>query len=117
MKSWQKHYRMEATEFYKLKDNDKREIFEATALEKNLPGFAIEKDWWVVQVLDQLFSMDIGPHMIFKGGTSLSKSWDIIQRFSEDIDLAVDRSVLGFDGELTRSGVRRLRKASYKFII
>lgn len=107
---------MAAIDFYNLADADKKEIFEAAATSKNLPAFAVEKDWWVVLVLDQLFQMDIGAHMVFKGGTSLSKSWNIIDRFSEDIDLAIDRGRLGFEGALSRKGVKNLRKASYTFI-
>lgn len=53
---------------------------------------------------------------VFKGGTSLSKAYDIIQRFSEDIDLAIDRNFLGYNLELTRSGINRLRKKSVEFL-
>lgn len=70
-----------------------RQIWEKTSL----PAFAVEKDWWVVQTLAILFEMEIGKHLVFKGGTSLSKAWNVIERFSEDIDLAVDRSFFGFE--------------------
>nr|WP_320118651.1 nucleotidyl transferase AbiEii/AbiGii toxin family protein [uncultured Marinifilum sp.] len=61
--------------------------------------------------------MEIGKHLVFKGGTSLSKSWNLIERFSEDIDLAVDRSFLGFEGELTRKKeITKLRKESNRYI-
>lgn len=50
----------------------------------------LEKDIWVVQTLDVLFSVAIGQHMVFKGGTSLSKAYEVIHRFSEDIDITVD---------------------------
>lgn len=49
---------------------------------------AIEKDWWVVQTLRLIFEMDCADSLVFKGGTSLSKAWGLIERFSEDIDLA-----------------------------
>ncbi len=52
---------------------------------------AAEKDWWVTAVLYALFHTSISEYMLFKGGTSLSKGWDIINRFSEDIDLALRR--------------------------
>jgi predicted nucleotidyltransferase component of viral defense system len=55
--------------------------------------------------------------LIFKGGTSLSKGWNIIHRFSEDIDLSLDREFLGFSGELTKSEIRNLRRKSFKFIM
>lgn len=46
----------------------------------------------------------------------MSKGWNLIQRFSEDIDLALDREYLGFTGELTKGDIRRLRRKSYQFI-
>ena len=52
---------------------------------------AAEKDWWVAAVLYALFHTSVSEYLLFKGGTSLSKGWDIINRFSEDIDLALSR--------------------------
>lgn len=52
-----------------------------------------------------------------KGGTSLSKSWGVIERFSEDIDMAVDRSFFGFEGELDKKQRTKLRKAANLYII
>ena len=60
--------------------------------------------------------MEIGKHMVFKGGTSLSKAWGLIDRFSEDIDLAVDRKFYGFDGELAKKQRTDLRKAANTYI-
>ena len=54
--------------------------------------------------------------LIFKGGTSLSKGWNVIHRFSEDIDLTLDREFLGFSGELTKGEIRKLRRKSFQFI-
>lgn len=59
----------------------------------------IEKDWWVTQVMRLLFSQPYAKHLSFKGGTSLSKAWNIIERFSEDIDIAVSREYLGLHQE------------------
>jgi len=74
---------------------------------------SIEKDWWVTLALKALFSCSYAMHLVFKGGTSLSKCWKIIDRFSEDIDLAIDREFLGFAGELTKKEIgKKLRKAS-----
>jgi predicted nucleotidyltransferase component of viral defense system len=53
--------------------------------------FAVEKDWWVSRTLNIIFQMDIAAHLVFKGGTTLSKAWKLINRFSEDIDLAIDK--------------------------
>ena len=52
---------------------------------------AVEKDWWVTAVLYAIFHTSVAEHLLFKGGTSLSKGWNIISRFSEDIDLALSR--------------------------
>ena len=58
---------------------------------------AIEKDWWVTAVLKALFQTSCKYALSFKGGTSLSKGWGIIERLSEDIDLALDHSFFGMD--------------------
>lgn len=60
--------------------------------------------------------MDCANALIFKGGTSLSKGWNVIHRFSEEIDLALDREFLGFSGELTKGDIRKLRRKSFQFI-
>ena len=57
-----------------------------------------EKDFWVCWTLKRLFEIEPS-NLIFKGGTSLSKVYDVVQRFSEDVDLVVDRSIFSFDGE------------------
>ena len=77
----------------------------------------IEKDWWVTQVLRVLFEQPYANHLSFKGGTSLSKAWHVIGRFSEDIDIAVSREYLGFSGELSRTQVNdKLRRAACSFV-
>jgi hypothetical protein len=76
------------------------EVFAETADRKGLPEAIIEKDFWVCWVLMQLFSIEaLSGRLLFKGGTSLSKIFHAINRFSEDIDLAVDYAALGFTGE------------------
>ncbi len=61
---------------------------------------SIEKDFWVCWSLRELFRLpEVGQHLTFKGGTSLSKGWNLIKRFSEDIDLIVDKEPLGFGGD------------------
>src|SRR5690606_26973047 len=52
----------------------------------------------------------VGQSLVFKGGTSLSKAWKLIQRFSEDVDLAIDRTFLGFKGDLSKKQRTKLRK-------
>lgn len=81
-----------------------------------LPFVAIEKDWWVCKCLKALISSSIKDHLVFKGGTSLSKSWTVIERFSEDIDISIDRKFFGFEGELSKSQIRSLRRKSYQYI-
>jgi len=63
-----------------------------------------------------IYTMDCAGSLVFKGGTFLSKGWNLIQRFSEDIDLALDREYLGFSGELENADVRRLRRKSYAYL-
>ncbi len=77
---------------------------------------AIEKDAWVTLILRMIFSSEIEQYLIFKGGTSLSKSYKLIERFSEDIDIAIDRKYLGFEGDLTKGEIRKLRRKSHDFV-
>ena len=81
-----------------------------------LPVQAVEKDLWVTVVLQIVFTLPVANHLVFKGGTSLSKVWKVIHRFSEDIDLAIDPSIWGFEGDLTKKQIKRLRKASSLFV-
>ena len=74
------------------------DIINNVSQKTELSPVSIEKDWWVVQVLQALFSLPYSEHLSFKGGTSLSKCWHLINRFSEDVDIAIDREFLGFDG-------------------
>ncbi len=87
--------------FIKLKDSDKNAAYRKAAAEGiNLPEELIEKDFWVCWTLQELFAINgLKDNLIFKGGTTLSKVYDIIQRFSEDIDLAIEKAFLGFDGD------------------
>jgi len=102
--------------FYQIPDETKERIYKNTGEKNNLPAYAVEKDWWVAQTLSILKNTEIGEHLVFKGGTSLSKAWDVIERFSEDIDLAADRAFFGFEGELGKSQRTNLRKAANKYI-
>lgn len=81
-----------------------------------LPSVAIEKDWWVTLALNASFSLQYSKNIVFKGGTSLSKGWNLIERFSEDIDLAIDRKFFGFDGDISKTQIKNLRKQSCEFI-
>ncbi len=81
-----------------------------------LPPQAVEKDLWVTLTLKALFDLPLSEHMVFKGGTSLSKAWKQIERFSEDIDLAIDRTYFGFAGDLGKNQLDKLRKISCAFV-
>lgn len=109
---------MAAIDLYKLKPEEKLDIFQNIGNEKGIPVSAVEKDWWVVQTLALIMKMDVSKHLVFKGGTSLSKGWNLIERFSEDIDMALDRNFLGFSGgHMSVKKVKKLRKASREYII
>ncbi|MCK9448826.1 MAG: nucleotidyl transferase AbiEii/AbiGii toxin family protein [Bacteroidales bacterium] len=104
-------------EWFRLPNETKIRLFGETSRQMGLPSSsAAEKDWWVVHTLAVIFSMRCANALIFKGGTSLSKGWKVIQRFSEDIDLALDREFLGFTGELSKPDIKKLRKKSFHFI-
>jgi hypothetical protein len=106
-------------EWLALPDSTKLNIFNETTQFIGLPTpAAIEKDWWVVRTIELVFQSSIAKHIVFKGGTSLSKAWNLIDRFSEDIDLSLDRKFLDFDlsdSEMTGSQVSKLRKKSFVF--
>ncbi|MBR8707079.1 hypothetical protein IX324_002899 [Bacteroides pyogenes] len=91
-------------------------VLTQAANKTGLPVQAVEKDLWVTVVLQMVFTLPVGNHLVFKGGTSLSKVWKVIRRFSEDIDLAIDPSIWGFEGNLTKKQIKRLRKASSIFV-
>ena len=81
----------------RLSDNDRRELFRNTADKMGLNDAIVEKDFWVCFTLDYLFHRSPWKESItFKGGTSLSKAFHLISRFSEDIDLILDWRVLGY---------------------
>jgi hypothetical protein len=77
--------------------NNRRELFNRTARRMGVSETIVEKDFWVCFLLDLLFhhSQD-ATHFCFKGGTSLSKGYGVIRRFSEDIDLILDWRLLGY---------------------
>jgi len=81
-----------------------------------LHPISVEKDLWVTTVLQVLFSLPYAESMVFKGGSSLSKVWNLIKRFSEDIDIAVDRKLFGIEGDVTKKQMKKLRKQSSLFV-
>ena len=99
----------------RLSAAERSELFSETAAEMNTTPAVVEKDFWVTWVLHRLFGhSELGPVLMFKGGTSLSKVYGLIERFSEDIDLIIDWRVLtGEDPFAGRSTTqqRRLNEA------
>lgn len=83
----------------RLGPEDRSDLFRAAAEAKGVTVQIIEKDFWVCWALRQLYTLgDLPAKFLFKGGTSLSKVFGIIERMSEDIDLVIDRADLGFTG-------------------
>lgn len=77
--------------------DERRLVFEAAAQRMALAPAVVEKDFWVCYTLDHLFHRSgFAESMVFKGGTSLSKAFGLIERFSEDIDLILDWRLLGY---------------------
>jgi predicted nucleotidyltransferase component of viral defense system len=77
---------------------------------------AIEKDWWVTMVLKALFQTSCADYLVFKGGTSLSKCWNLIERFSEDVDVAIFREFFNITEISSKNQRYKLRKTSSKYI-
>ena len=102
--------------YFQLSKEQQQMVLTQAANKTGLPVQAVEKDLWVTVVLQIVFTLPVANHLVFKGGTSLSKVWKVIHRFSEDIDLAIDPSIWGFEGDLTKKQIKRLRKASSLFV-
>src|SRR6266566_7328364 len=82
-----------------LSPRERAEVFQRTTQQTGFGAQIVEKDFWLCWTLKELFQLPvIGEHLIFKGGTSLSKVFKVIERFSEDIDVSIDRGFLGFGG-------------------
>ncbi|MBZ5763573.1 nucleotidyl transferase AbiEii/AbiGii toxin family protein [Rhizobium sp. VS19-DR104.2] len=104
-----------ADAFLSLSAADRREVLGVAADRSGRPAHLLEKDAWVVWALAALYGSPLGEHLVFKGGTSLSKAYGVIRRFSEDVDLTYDIRALapelvGDNGEAlpkTRSEEKR----------
>jgi len=106
-----------------LPARDRRELFSIVAagsresLDVDLSAAVVEKDFWVCWLMGKLFHLPEGaavegsPHLLFKGGTSLSKAFGVIKRFSEDIDVSVESTTLGIDlAPLSDPGLSNTRR-------
>ena len=111
MSSWQNH-----------SSDERIAMIQTVAQDHNIEDNAVEKDWWVTVVLKALFNTSCGKWLLFKGGTSLSKGWNLINRFSEDIDISIGRNFFGdvlnlpFAKCENNNQVKKLRKASRDYI-
>jgi predicted nucleotidyltransferase component of viral defense system len=86
--------------YLKLSRRERAELLDDVSRKRNLAPAILEKDYWVCLTLGALFSLpEIGEHLVFKGGTSLSKVYGLIDRFSEDVDVSFHRDYLGFTGD------------------
>ena len=95
--------------------SSRRDAFAIAADRRGLLPLIIEKDFWVCWTLERLFTLPgFSGHLLFKGGTSLSKVYGVIQRFSEDIDLSLSRSFIGeglADPEKAASNTQRKQRS------
>ncbi len=99
-------------EFAKMSPRGKVPFYTAAAESVGLPVHIIEKDYWVTWLLDILFTMDeIKDQLTFKGGTSLSKVYNQIRRFSEDVDLSIEKAYFGFSGDRNPIDAESKKKA------
>jgi hypothetical protein len=114
--------------FLQLSAEDQKLVFEQAAARKGWAVHSVEKDYWVCWTLGHLFALSsLTGHLTFKGGTSLSKAYGLIERFSEDIDLTISRDVLGFGGDNSPESaptssqqgkrLKRLRTACSEFVM
>ena len=87
--------------FLLFSEDRRRTVCEQAQDTLGLPPATIEKDFWVCWTLKKLFNLpEWGSQLTFKGGTSLSKGWALIERFSEDVDIVINRDALGFGGDM-----------------
>jgi hypothetical protein len=105
--------------FIKMPAEEKAQVFKEVAARLDIPARIVEKDFWVCWTLRELFEHpEIGARLTFKGGTSLSKGWKLIDRFSEDIDVVIDRDSLGFPGEkLSNKQLEKLKEACSRYVV
>jgi len=105
------------TGWLQLTDEQRRTSIAQAAVVSGITAKAIEKDWWVTRTLKALFESPYAKFFIFKGGTSLSKGWKLIERFSEDIDIALDPMAFGREYKINPSHtyVKTLKKEGCAF--
>lgn len=105
------------TGWLKLTNDQRKETLDQVQRVTGINVKAIEKDWWVTFVLKALFQTPMAGYFMFKGGTSLSKGWKLIPRFSEDIDIALHPSAFGrnYLDNPSHSYVKQLKREGCAF--
>jgi hypothetical protein len=100
-----------------LNDEQRKAVIDEAEQLSGMSAKAIEKDWWVTLTLKALFQSAYSKNMAFKGGTSLSKGWNLIARFSEDIDIALDPKAFGMEyiENPAKGHVDKLKREGCKF--
>ena len=105
----------------KINERDRKALFHNTAAKTGMTDAIVKKDFWVCYMLDYLFHRCAWKDKIaFKGGTSLSKAYGLIERFSEDIDLILDWRVLGYginEPWEQRSTINRMRSTKKQILV
>lgn len=103
--------------FIELSHEQRKTVFTQASAQTGISVNLVEKDWWICQVLAALYKLPSAGYTSFKGGTSLSKCWKLIDRISEDIDIGIDREYLGFGGTLSKTQISdKLRRAACSFV-
>ena len=102
--------------FLILPPQEKHTYIVEAATRRGLSPVIIEKDFWVCLALEKLFQSRFGEHLTFKGGTSLSKVYGLIRRFSEDIDLTIDKAFINSFGNATSVRPDKISKQCRKVI-
>ena len=97
-----------------LSDKDRETLFLQTSSDINIPFAMVEKDFWVCYVLSKIFSNEeLANALRFKGGTSLSKGYGLIKRFSEDLDLILDKTLILGEEDLFKPSYKKQREFAY----
>ncbi len=100
-----------AQHFLALTPERRARAFEQAASQRAVDAAILEKDFWVCWLLGVVFGEpDVASHLVFKGGTSLSKVFAAIDRFSEDVDLSVAPAFVGADAEAFEALTSRTRR-------
>lgn len=105
------------TDWLKITEDQRRASISEVEYITGIQTKTIEKDWWVTLTLRALFQGTYAEHIVFKGGTSLSKCWKLISRFSEDIDIALapEAFEMKYEGNPSKSHVEKLKRAGCVF--